>query len=460
MQPNEKNLSLTRSPALSAASEEPVELITNSSLAYYNTQLGDLYPGNPDAPLARYFTGPNISTGNPTANFDIEPNLASVSALQDWLINPEAAVENGNWSDLQVIPGRWTVNTETAIIYEVDGGESGFKNVTADFNIDNGILVWVNGKYKFGDNPRRFSVRGANLGNLRPGKNYIQVLRSDYGGLVGYSVNISGIEKDASTAGKRITGTPGRDSLRGSAGNDVISGLGGNDTILAGSGRDNVFSGDGNDRVTGGAGRDNLSGGAGKDRLIGGSDNDVLQGEQGRDLLIGGTGNDRLAGGDDNDVLRGGSGNDRIIGGTGNDVLRGDNDNDRLIGDAGDDLLQGGRGRDLLVGGVGNDQLDGGADNDVLQGGAGNDRMVGGTGDDRLIGGQGRDLFVLSTGLGTDIIQDFRKGMDKIELSGALRFGNISISQTSRNTFITFGNKTLAQLNGNISLVARDFTKS
>ena len=127
MQPNEKPLSLTRSSALSAASREPTELINNSSLAYYNTQLGDLYPGNPNAPLAQYFTGPNISTGNPTANFNIEPNLTSVTALQDWLIDPETALENGNRSDLQLIPGRWTVNTETAIIYEVDGGESGLK---------------------------------------------------------------------------------------------------------------------------------------------------------------------------------------------------------------------------------------------------------------------------------------------------------------------------------------------
>ena len=269
--------------------------------------------------------------------------------------------------------------------------------MTADFGIDNGILVWVNGKYTFGDNPQSFSARGVDLGNLKPGQNYIQVLRSDYGGLTGYSINISGTERDASNSVGPVIGTPRRDILRGSAGNDTLSGLGGNDKILAGSGQDKVFAGDGNDQVIGGAGRDKLLGGAGNDRLIGGSDNDVLQGERGRDLLIGGTGND---------------------------------------------------------------QLDGGADNDVLQGGAGNDRMVGGTGDDRLIGGQGRDLFVLSTGLGTDVIQDFRKGMDKIELSGALRFGNISISQTSRNTFITFDNKTLAQLNGNISLEARDFTKS
>ncbi len=374
-----------------------MQLINNDSVAYYNDKLGDLYPGNREAPLAQYFTGPNISTGDPTADFSIEPDLSSVSGLQDWLINPEVALDNGSWSDLQPIPRTWTVNTETAIIYEVDGGRSGFKDVTADFGIDNGILVWVNGEYTFGDNPRNFSARDVDLGDLNPGQNYIQILRADYGVRTGYSVDISGTEKETPRVGEFIRGTQGKDILRGSAGNDVIFALGGNDKIRTGSGQDKVLAGDGNDRVVGCAGNDLLLGGAG---------------------------------------------------------------NDRLIGDAGNDVLQGGRGRDLLIGGIGNDLLLGGADDDVIRGGSGNDRLVGGVGDDQLTGGQGKDRFVLSAGLGTDTIQDFDKGMDKIELSGVLRFGNISISQTSRNTFITFGNKTLAQLNGNISLVAQDFTTS
>lgn len=172
---------------------ETTELINNFSQGYYNSAIGDLYPGNPTDPLAAYFPGPDISTGSPTADFSIEPDISIVSELGSWLDNPEAALQNEYWSSLQSIPRGWDVNTETAIIYEVDGGENGIKNVTADFSIDNSILVWVNGEYRFGSgNPPNFEVNDADLGDLNPGKNYIQVLRADYGVIADYQVQIMG----------------------------------------------------------------------------------------------------------------------------------------------------------------------------------------------------------------------------------------------------------------------------
>jgi serralysin len=66
----------------------------------------------------------------------------------------------------------------------------------------------------------------------------------------------------------------------------------------------------------------------------------------------------------------------------------------------------------------------------TLNGGTGNDRITGGLGKDTLVGGVGTDTFVFnkitdSTTVATtwDIITDFKKGQDKIDLRGIDAFG-------------------------------------
>ena len=54
----------------------------------------------------------------------------------------------------------------------------------------------------------------------------------------------------------------------------------------------------------------------------------------------------------------------------------------------------------------------------MLEGGTGDDRIEGGEGDDTLSGGEGRDTYVLSGLFGSDRIEDFVSGEDKIEFSG------------------------------------------
>lgn len=87
---------------------------------------------------------------------------------------------------------------------------------------------------------------------------------------------------------------------------------------------------------------------------------------------------------------------DPFTGTIGNDVINGDAGNQTLRGLAGDDTLGGGGGADLLIGGVGKD---------------------------RLIGGTGADLFRFESagdspvGAGRDRIQDFQRGIDKIDLT-------------------------------------------
>ncbi len=116
----------------------------------------------------------------------------------------------------------------------------------------------------------------------------------------------------------------------------------------------------------------------------------------------------------DNQVL-GLGGDDRIRGGNGADKLLGGDGNDQIWGRAGNDRIFGERGSDFLSGGNGSDYLNGGAGNDVLKGGRGQDILTGGYGSDVFdfdqISESGRSDTT------RDIITDFVRGYDKIDLS-------------------------------------------
>lgn len=96
----------------------------------------------------------------------------------------------------------------------------------------------------------------------------------------------------------------------------------------------------------------------------------------------------------------GGSGGDDAREGTaGRDLVMGYGGNDRLFGLAGDDDLHGDEGRDWLAGG------------------AGADLVVGGAGDDLLAGGEGADVFEFRRGSGRDVVVDFERGRDRLDLT-------------------------------------------
>lgn len=126
---------------------------------------------------------------------------------------------------------------------------------------------------------------------------------------------------------------------------------------------------------------------------------------------------------------------------TSNDVINGQGGDDVLNGLSGDDLLRGGNGNDTLLGGIGNDKL---------VGNNGNDTLVGGAGADTLTGGSGNDHFSISASNGTDTITDFTSGFDKIELTGGLTFGQLSIVADSSS----FPNNTVIQLAGSNQVLA------
>jgi serralysin len=87
------------------------------------------------------------------------------------------------------------------------------------------------------------------------------------------------------------------------------------------------------------------------------------------------------------------------------------------------DRFTGTNGNDTIDGGAGNQTLRGLLGDDALNGGAGNDILIGGGGKDRLTGGTGSDIFVFEAAsdspatAGRDRIQDFQRGMDKIDLT-------------------------------------------
>ena len=170
-----------------------VILVDTSTSGYYNDSLGTILDGTePQFPLP--FGIGTDSTLYPAG----EPNLAAAAAvLGNWLV-PGAAL-NGNWLSAGSISSTWALNTETAIIYEVNGGTNGFSNLRGNFDADNGIYVWVNGQYKFGarapglPSPSgQFEYTNVNLGNLSPGTNRIQIIREDSGISTGYQIQISG----------------------------------------------------------------------------------------------------------------------------------------------------------------------------------------------------------------------------------------------------------------------------
>jgi Ca2+-binding RTX toxin-like protein len=146
-------------------------------------------------------------------------------------------------------------------------------------------------------------------------------------------------------------------------------------------------------------------------------------------------------------------------------LVRGDETNDVIYGLAGDDTLFGGAGNDSLFGGQGNDFLQGNTGNDTLYGGMGDDILVGGQGNDvlqgdfginRMAGGQGADIFVSSiTQKGVDIVTDFERGTDKIDLLGA-SFKGVAVAYHNSNEFqyIQNGASLIAGYTGSVTEIS------
>lgn len=221
---------------------------------------------------------------------------------------------------------------------------------------------------------------------------------------------IGGVMLDG--AGDRFDGRGGlQGNLDGGSGNDTILGGVNDEYIAGGLDSDSLSGGGGDDTIDAGEANDTVRGGAGADQLNGGSGLDLLD----YSLSAAGVMVDLASG----DVAGGDSLDDEILG---FEWVQGSGYADTLLGDGLANRLAGGTGADRIGGGLGADLLSGGRGGDSLSGGNGADTLVGGLGADTLAGGAGVDRFVYgataeSGAAQRDVIVDFTKGQDRIDLS-------------------------------------------
>jgi len=171
-------------------------IIDNSTSGYYNSSIGTVLDLTNPVGTTYLFPGagstPNDPTFNPVPN---APDLSNASTiLGAWLTNPANLNLDTNWS-FSPIPGSWTVNHETAIVYIINAGTNGLVNVVAQFGVDNGIFAWLDGTFlngwlaPGGAIPNEYQT---NIGSLSAGSHYLQILREDHGGSTGYDIKVTG----------------------------------------------------------------------------------------------------------------------------------------------------------------------------------------------------------------------------------------------------------------------------
>ena len=172
---------------------------------------------------------------------------------------------------------------------------------------------------------------------------------------------------------------------------------------------------------------ENGTGGSGSDLLVGNQVGNVLKGNGGGDALDGGAGADTMLGGAGDDLYFVDQSGDMV-----SELLAEGTDTvssgiSYTLGDNVENLVLTGSAED----GTGNaldNIIQGNALGNALDGAGGNDRLIGGDGVDLMTGGVGADVFVgeinadkVDTKKGEislDLILDFEKGVDKIDLTG------------------------------------------
>lgn len=176
--------------SVAAGSAHADVILGSSSLGRYNASIGILLD---TSGVLDPFPCANVACGDSTVSYPAAPDLsAAAGVLGNWLTNPSSP--GGSWTSTQAIPSTWAVNTETAIVYEIDAG-AGLTNLSLSLGVDNGIFVWLDGSYLFGARRAGGSVLGeyvVTLPDLTGGTHFLQVMREDHGGGTGYAIQLTG----------------------------------------------------------------------------------------------------------------------------------------------------------------------------------------------------------------------------------------------------------------------------
>jgi Ca2+-binding RTX toxin-like protein len=208
----------------------------------------------------------------------------------------------------------------------------------------------------------------------------------------------------SATAGFRIFGGAGADSIVGGSGGNILDGGDGIDTLVGGAGNDTYYVTSGDSLSDSGGTADivyasesfTLVSGLEALSLTGASDLNGWGSGLG-DSLFGNSGANSLFGNDGADTLFAGAGADYVEGGTGDDSLLGDAGSDWILGGTGNDTVNGGAEADSLYGNGGQDYLDGG---DSLTA----NYMAGGGDNDTYVVRSSSDTIVENLGSGTDVV--------------------------------------------------------
>ena len=162
-------------------------IIDNTTEGHYNAGLGDLHLIDGEG---GFLPGPNISEGDPTIVLESDPELAFTDEFgSDWL---NGDFTGGTWSTNPVsIPSTWAVNTETAIVYNFS--LAGSSDLFIDVDIDNGVIIWLNGGFLFGATAPGGTLDEylIDVPSLAAGDYSLQILRADHGGLTGFGINVT-----------------------------------------------------------------------------------------------------------------------------------------------------------------------------------------------------------------------------------------------------------------------------
>lgn len=172
-----------------------------------------------------------------------------------------------------------------------------------------------------------------------------------------------------------------------------------------------------------------------------------------------------LIGTDKNDAIRGGGGGDTLKGGLGDDTYFVYAADDVIIENAGEgiDTVRSTGLHYNLAANVENLSLEGnarfGLGNDLdnfISAGAGSQTINGGKGNDLLTGGADADIFVVVKGNGSDTVNDFQAGVDRIQIS---QYGMTSFDQV-KSHMTQKGADVVIKLSDTESLTLRDHTVS